>query len=83
MQGLHAEDDPVTRALFLPEFSHLSQACATVYTDAYVRRLTQLTPRISLRADAPAPLSPQDCAPTAAALQVQQALGKRSRESKP
>jgi hypothetical protein len=74
VQGLHADDDPVASQLFLPEFSHLSRACSTVYTDSYVRRLTSLTPRLKLRADAPAPLSPSDCLPTPAALAVQEAL---------
>jgi hypothetical protein len=74
VQGLHAEDDPVASHLFLPEFSHLTAACSTVYTDSYVRRLTQLTPRLTLRADAPAPLSPNDCPPTTEALAVQKIL---------
>ena len=74
VRGLHFEDDPVARRLFLPELSHLSRACSVVYTDSYVRRLTQLTSRLKLRADAPAPLSPRDCMPTAAALTVQKTL---------
>ena len=74
VQGLHAEDDPVASHLFVPELSHLSRACSTVYTDSYVRRLTLLTPRLRLRADAPALLSPSDCPPTAAALAVQEAV---------
>ncbi|GAA4725007.1 hypothetical protein H9L13_12530 [Sphingomonas lutea] len=41
--------------------SHLSRKCATVFTDAYVRRLAALTPRISLRANAPPPLTRVDC----------------------
>lgn len=60
-RGIHADDDPAMRNLVLPENSHLSRACATVYTDAYVRGLVALTDRLSLRADAPAPLSPADC----------------------
>jgi hypothetical protein len=74
VQGLHADDDPVASRLFLPEFSHLSSACATVYTDSYVRQLTRLTPRLVLLAGAPAPLSPQDCRPSVAALAVQRRL---------
>jgi hypothetical protein len=63
VRGLHAFDDPVTANLYLPEVSHLSRACATVYTDAYVRALAKLTPRIRLRADAPPALTPFDCVP--------------------
>jgi hypothetical protein len=74
VQGLNADDDPLATQLFLPEMSHLSRACATVYTDDYVRRLTQLTPRLKLRTDAPPPLSPADCAPSAQALAVQAML---------
>jgi hypothetical protein len=72
VKGLHFEDDPVARELFLPELSHLSRACATVYTDSYVRQLASIAPRIKLRADAPPPLTPKDCKPTEAALKVQQ-----------
>jgi len=59
--GFHYDDDAVMRALVPPEYSHLSRACATVYTDAYVRALANLTPRIALRADAPAELTAADC----------------------
>jgi hypothetical protein len=34
-----------------------------VFTDAYVRRLAELTPRLKLRADAPPPLGRLDCVP--------------------
>ena len=78
VQGLHADDDPVASHLFLPELSHLSRACSTVYTDSYVRRLTLLTPRLTLRGDAPAPLVPNDCPATAVALTVQRSLGDGS-----
>lgn len=60
-KGVHADDLPQAQNLDLPEFSHLSRTCATVYTDAYVRRLVQLTPRVKLRADAPPPLSTANC----------------------
>ena len=60
-KGIHADDLPQAQKLVLPEFSHLSRRCATVFTDAYVRRLVQLTPRLKLRADAPPPLSRGDC----------------------
>jgi hypothetical protein len=63
VRGVHAFDDPVTANLYLPEVSHLSRACARVYTDAYVRALAKLTPRIRLRADAPGALTPADCVP--------------------
>jgi hypothetical protein len=60
--GVHFEDLPASvQQLTLPEWSHLSRRCATVFTDAYVRRLTQLTGRLKLRADAPPPLSRAYC----------------------
>jgi hypothetical protein len=62
-KGIHADDLPQAQRLVIPEWSHLSHKCATVFTDAYVRRLVQLTPRLKLRADAPAPLSRADCVP--------------------
>lgn len=62
-KGIHADDLPQAQNLVLPEWSHLSGKCATVFTDAYVRRLTELTPRLKLRADAPPPLSRADCVP--------------------
>jgi hypothetical protein len=49
--------------LVVPEWSHLSRKCAAVFTDAYVRRLVQLTPRLKLRANAPPPLTRVDCVP--------------------
>ena len=62
-KGIHADDLPQAQNLVLPEWSHLSRKCATVFTDAYVRRLVQLTDRLKLRADAPPPLSRADCVP--------------------
>jgi hypothetical protein len=62
-KGIHADDLPQAQNLVIPEWSHLSRKCATVFTDAYVRRLTELTPRLKLRADAPPPLSRADCVP--------------------
>jgi len=59
--GVHIDDLPAAQGLTLPEWSHLSRKCATVFTDAYVRRLIELTPRFRLRADAPSPLSRADC----------------------
>jgi len=65
VQGVHVDDLPGMQDLVLPEYSHLNHACATVFTDAYVRRLTQLTPRLKLRKDAPSPLGAADCVPQA------------------
>ena len=62
-KGIHADDLMQAQKLVLPEWSHLSRKCARVFTDAYVRRLVQLTPRLKLRADAPKPLSRADCVP--------------------
>ncbi len=59
--GIHFDDLPEARGLNLPEWSHLSRRCATVFTDAYVRRLVQLTPRLKLRADAPSVLNRDHC----------------------
>jgi hypothetical protein len=59
--GIHADDLAQAQKLNLPEWSHLSGKCATVFTDAYVRRLVQLSPRLHLRADAPPPLTRADC----------------------
>lgn len=59
--GVHVDDLPNAQGLDIPEYSHLSRACATVFTDAYVRRLAALTPRLKLGGDAPPPLTPADC----------------------
>jgi hypothetical protein len=61
VKGLHYLDDPVSSALFPPELSHLSKACSTVYTDAYVRQLAQITDRVKLLENAPAALTSKDC----------------------
>jgi hypothetical protein len=66
-KGIHADDLPQAQDLVIPEWSHLNRKCATVFTDAYVRRLVQLTPRVTLRPDAPPPLSRADCVPAAPA----------------
>ena len=60
-RGIHFDDLPAARHLLIPEWSHLSGKCATVFTDAYVRRLVELTPRLRLRADAPPPLGADYC----------------------
>jgi hypothetical protein len=62
-KGIHADDLPQAQNLVIPEYSHLSRKCAAVFTDAYVRRLVELTPRLKLRPDAPPPLSRADCVP--------------------
>ena len=59
--GIHIDDLPAAQGLTLPEWSHLSRRCATVFTDAYVRRMAELTPRFKLLTNAPAPLSAADC----------------------
>ncbi len=62
--GVHNDDLPAAvQNLTLPEWSHLNRACATVFTDAYVRALAAQTPRLKLRANAPPPLSRDDCVP--------------------
>jgi hypothetical protein len=61
VRGIHFADDPAMQGLVLPEDSHLSRACATVFTDAYVRAVAKLTPRLTLSPAAPPPLSPADC----------------------
>jgi hypothetical protein len=59
--GIHIDDLPAAQNLTLPEESHLSRACATVFTDAYTRALAQRTLLLHLRHDAPPALSTQDC----------------------
>ena len=61
VRGVHFDDYPEMQGLVLPEYSHLSRACAVVFTDAYVRAVARLTPRLTLRAQAPSPLAPADC----------------------
>ena len=66
--GVHMDDlPPSVQNLTLPEWSHLNRKCSTVFTDAYVRRLAALTPRVKLRADAPRELTRADCVPTSIA----------------
>ena len=61
--GVHADELRQAQNLTLPEWSHLNRACATVFTDAYVRALAERTPRLKLRADAPRALGRADCVP--------------------
>ena len=60
--GVHNDELPMSvHHLIMPEWSHLTRHCATVFTDAYVRALTARTPRLRMRADAPPPLTRDDC----------------------
>ena len=60
--GIHADElPPQVQHLPLPEWSHLSRDCSKVFTDAYVRRLTELTPRLRLTPIAPPALTRLDC----------------------
>ena len=63
-KGIHFDDLPAAQRLDIPEWSHLTGKCATVFTDAYVRRLVQLTDRLHLAANAPSPLTRADCVST-------------------
>jgi hypothetical protein len=59
--GIHSDDLPTVQNLTLPESSHLSHACATVFTDAYIRIVAQRTPLLHLKPDLPPALSTHDC----------------------
>jgi hypothetical protein len=63
VRGIHSDDVPAMKGLAIPEYSHLSRACADVFTDAYVRALAQLTPRVRLLPNAPPALAAAACAP--------------------
>ncbi len=65
--GVHGDDLAAAQNLILPEGSHLTHACATVFTDAYIRRVAQETGMLRLRAEAPAAMSTRDCVPAAVA----------------
>ena len=60
-KGIHADDMPTVQHLTLPESSHLSWACSTVFTDAYIRSVTGMTPMLSLQPGAPRARSTSDC----------------------
>jgi hypothetical protein len=66
-KGIHGDDLPAAQNLSIPEGSHLSHACATVFTDAYIRILTQQTPLLHLKPNSPPPLSTQNCIQPSAA----------------
>ena len=59
--GIHIDDLPAAQNLTLPEGSHLSHACATVFTDVYTRSVAQQTPLLHLKPGAPPALSTADC----------------------
>ena len=64
VRGAYLADDSDVRKLTLPEDSHLSRACATVFTDQYVRAVATMTARLSLRLDAPPPVYAATCLPS-------------------
>ncbi|MCU1248030.1 MAG: hypothetical protein JWQ49_1059 [Edaphobacter sp.] len=59
--GIHIDDLPAAKNLTLPDSSHLTRACATVFTDAYIRSLADRTPLLHLKPNAPPALSTQNC----------------------
>lgn len=59
--GVHIDDLPAVQDLTLPEGSHLSRGCATVFTDAYLRNLAGKTPLLHLQPGAPPALSTGNC----------------------
>lgn len=59
--GIHIDDLPAAQNLTLPEHSHLSRACATVFTDAYLRNLAGKTSLLHLQPGAPPALSTRNC----------------------
>jgi hypothetical protein len=65
--GIHIDDLPTVQHLTLPEGSHLTHACATVFTDAYIRILAQKTPLLRLKPDLPPALTTRDCVPSSVA----------------
>jgi hypothetical protein len=65
--GIHIDDLPGVQNLYLPEGSHLSRACATVFTDAYIRSLTGRTAMLHLKPDSAPRLSTGDCVKTSTA----------------
>jgi hypothetical protein len=61
INGVHIDDLPAVQNLTLPEGSHLSRACATVFTDAYLRNLAGKTSLLHLQPGAPPALSTRNC----------------------
>jgi hypothetical protein len=66
-KGIHIDDLPAVQNLTLPESSHLSHACATVFTDAYIRSVADRTWLLHLKPGAPPALSTRNCVPTSEA----------------
>jgi hypothetical protein len=60
-KGIHIDDLPYVQNLNLPESSHLSRACATVFTDAYIRSLADQTALLHLRPNSAPRLSTRNC----------------------
>ena len=59
--GVHIDDLPAVQNLTLPEGSHLSRACATVFTDAYLRDVAGKTLLLHLQPGAPPALATRNC----------------------
>ena len=59
--SIHIDDLPAAQNLNLPESSHLSRACATVFTDAYIRSLADQTALLHLRTNLAPRLSTRNC----------------------
>jgi hypothetical protein len=59
--GIHVDDLPAAQNLNLPESSHLSRACATVFTDAYIRSVADQTALLHLKPNSALRLSTRNC----------------------
>lgn len=57
VEGIHYEDFATMQGLKVPEESHLTRACATVFTDAYVRELANRTDRVKIRPEHAVPMA--------------------------
>jgi hypothetical protein len=62
-KGVHIDDLPAAQNLTLPEGSHLSRACARVFTDAYLRALVGKSQLLHLQPGVPPVLDTSDCVP--------------------
>lgn len=63
VKGIHADDMPALKGIAIPELSHVSLACSPLFTDAYVRAVAKLTPRLRLLPTAPPALAAGSCPP--------------------